>query len=131
MWKLVTLVCAGIASALASELTAIEVKQNWRVCLQQCSNTLSTCQARNQDDYTCVYAYSHCVDNCDDIHDDFDVIKVHQGGYPSGCREQCCGDRGHDCDSLCLDECRVNPPVAGSAVVLSKISKKASHHHHN
>ena len=79
MWKLVTLICAGIASALASELTAIEVKQNWRVCLQQCSNTLSTCQARNQDDYTCVYAYSHCVDNCDDIHDDFDVIKVHMG----------------------------------------------------
>ena len=50
MWKLVTLVCAGLASALASELTSLEVKQNWDVCLQQCSNTMSTCLARTPND---------------------------------------------------------------------------------
>ena len=78
MWKLVTLICAGLASALASEqLTSLEVKQSWNVCLQQCSNNMSTCLARSPNDPVCVYTYSNCIDNCDDINDGFDVIKMH------------------------------------------------------
>ena len=78
MWKLVTLICAGLASALASEqlttAASLEAKQNWSVCLQQCSNNMRTCLARSPNDPVCVYTYSNCVDNCDDINDGFDVV---------------------------------------------------------